>query len=131
MSKKEESLGPIIVITKVKIKEGKRRDYLEIATQTSMSIKASEKGILHQTIDLDESDPLVMIWSEVFEDEKALAAHLNNPPYYLYLANHSFLGQSFQQEIYGHLSESTLILSKSIQTGVKHFPSMSGYSRIK
>ena len=131
MSTKEESLGPVIVITKVKIKEGKRRDYLEVAQQTSMSIKASEKGILHQTIDLDDSDPLVMVWSEVFSDEKALAAHLENPPYLLYMANHDFLGQSFQLEIYGDLSEKTLILSKSFQKTVKYFPSMYGYSRIK
>ena len=56
---------PFMLLAKLKIKEHKVAEYLEIAKKTDKAVEADEPGMLHHTFDQDPDDPLCFVWSEV------------------------------------------------------------------
>ena len=70
---------PFMLLAKLKVKEDKVAEYLEIADKTDKAVEADEPGMLHHTFDQDPDDPLRFVWSEVYKNDDALLAHLANP----------------------------------------------------
>ena len=86
---------PFMLLAKLKIKEDKVAEYLEIADKTDKAVEADEPGMLHHTFDQDPDDPLRFVWSEVYKNDDALLAHLANPAVGVYLEAHAELGTHF------------------------------------
>ena len=70
---------PFMPLAKLKVKEGKVAEYLEIADETDKDVEAEEPGMLHYTFDQDPDDPLRFVWSVVNKNDDALLAYLSNP----------------------------------------------------
>ena len=49
---------PFMLLAKLKVKEDKVAEYLEIADRTDKDVEAEEYGMLHHTFDQDLDDPL-------------------------------------------------------------------------
>ena len=60
---------PFMLLAKLKVKEEKVAEYLEIAYKTDKAVEAGEPGMLHHTFDQDPDDPLRLVWSEVYKDD--------------------------------------------------------------
>ena len=60
---------PFMLLAKLKVKEDKVAEYLEIADKTDKAIEADEPGMLHHTFDQDPDDPLRFVWSEVYKND--------------------------------------------------------------
>ena len=73
-----------MLLAKLKVKEDKVAEYLEIADKTDKAVEADEPGMLHHTFDQDPDDPLSFVWSEVYKND-SLLAHLTNPAVGVYL----------------------------------------------
>ena len=64
---------------KLKVKEDKVSEYLEIADKADIAVEADETGMLHHTFDQGPDNPLPFVWSEFYKNDDALLAHLADP----------------------------------------------------
>ena len=72
---------PFMLLARIHVKEGRVDEYLELARVTDAAVQASEPGMLHHTFDQDPDDPKAFVWSEVYANDAAFAAHVSNPPF--------------------------------------------------
>ena len=124
------SSTPFILIARIKVKPGKVAEYLQLATKTDAAVEASEQGMLHHTFDQDPGNPLCFAWSEVYQNDDALLAHLANPSVGEYLQGHAELGDGFTVEVYGTVGEECKEAMNATGLPFKIFESKCGYSRV-
>ena len=121
---------PFIILARIHVKAGCVNQYLTAAKDVDEAVQASEPGMLHHTFDQDPDDPQSFVWSEVYKNDEAFAAHLFNQPVQAYLQKHSELGDDFKVEVYGTVGPDCLQLMKSTGLPFKIFESKYGYSRV-
>ena len=76
---------PFMLLAKLKVKEDKVAELLEIAVKKDKAIEAEEPRILRHTFGQNPHDSLRFVWSEVYENDDLLLAHLANPAVGVYL----------------------------------------------
>ena len=99
---------PFVLLASLRVKPDRLKEYLELAEKTDTAAKESEPGMLLHTFDADPSDPCAFTWTEVYENDAALIAHLKNPKLDEYLKGHEEMGDGLEVEIYGALAEDTI-----------------------
>ena len=106
----EEKLSSTKIQARIKLKVASKnnRDYLELAEQTVLAIKNYEKNTLFQNLYTDANDPQNLIWLITFKNFEALLSFFNSPIIALYLANDQILGDRYDLEIYGQITEEEL-----------------------
>ena len=124
--------NPFILIARIRVKEGKVEEYLKIAKEADDAVNLSEPDMLIHTFDQDPSDPLEFTWSEVYRNSEAMVHHLNNPPVQDYVEKHKEIGEKFEIEVYGNITEETSKAIKNTNIPFKHFKTTEvGYIRKK
>ena len=121
---------PFLLLARIHVKPGYVDQYLELARITDMAVQSSEPGMLHHTFDQDPEDPQAFVWSEVYANDEAFAAHVSNPPVQEYLQKHAELGDGFSIEVYGTVGDDCRKLMESFGLPLKIYPSKLGYSRV-
>ena len=129
MAKFDQST-PFLLLARIHVKPGCVNQYLELARMTDMAVQSSEPGMLHHTFDQDPEDPQAFVWSEVYANDEAFAAHVSNPPVQEYLQKHAELGDGFSIEVYGTVGNACIKLMESFGLPLKIYPSKLGYSRV-
>lgn len=129
MAKFDQST-PFLLLARIHVKPGCVNQYLELARMTDMAVQSSEPGMLHHTFDQDPEDPQAFVWSEVYANDEAFAAHVSNPPVQEYLQKHAELGDGFSIEVYGTVGDACKKLMESFGLPLKIYPSKLGYSRV-
>ena len=119
--KSETGNKPFVLIARIHVKPGNVDQYLEIAAKVDAEVENSEPGMLLHNFDADPSDPLSFTWTEVYKNDDALIAHINNPPVQRYVEQHAELGDGFEIEIYGKLEKETIQAVKGLGIPFKHF----------
>ncbi len=99
---------PFVLLASLRVKPDRLEEYLQLAKKTDTAVKESEPGMLLHTFDADPSDPCAFTWTEVYQNDAALLAHLNNPKLDEYLKGHEEMGDGLEVEIYGALTEDTI-----------------------
>jgi len=124
--------NPFILIARIRVKEGKVEEYLKIAKEADDAVNVSEPNMLIHTFDQDPTDPLEFTWSEVYRNSEAMVHHLNNPPVQDYVKKHSEIADKFEIEVYGNITEETIMAIKDTKVPFKHFKTTEvGYIRKK
>ena len=95
--------------------------YLEIADKVDEEVESSEPEMLFHNFDADPSVPLSFTWTEVYKNDEALIAHINNPPVQRYVEQHAQLGDGFEIEIYGKLEKEAIEAVKALGVPFKYF----------
>ena len=54
---------PFILLSKIKVKEDKVSEYLELVDKTDKAIEVAKLRMLHHTFDQDLEEPLSFFWS--------------------------------------------------------------------
>jgi autoinducer 2-degrading protein len=121
---------PFMLLARCHVKPECLDEYLEAARVADAGVKASEPGMLHHTFDVDPEDPLQYVWSEVYANDKALLAHLNNPPLQKFVSQHMEMGDNFSIEVYGTLDDETKKAFSASGFDIKYFDTQLGYSRL-
>ena len=122
--------NPFILIARIRVKEGKVKEYLKIAKEADNAVNASEPDMLIHTFDQDPSDPLEFTWSEVYRNSGAMIHHLNNPPVQDYVKKHKEIADRFEIEVYGNITEETIKAIKDTNIPFRHFKTTEvGYIR--
>ena len=121
---------PFMLLAKLKIRENKVTEYLEISEKTDKAVEAGEPGMLHHTFDQYPDDPLRFLWSEVYKNDDALLAHLANPALGVYLEAHSELGIDWSVEFYGTVRDKVVEAMQVTGVPYKIFKIKLGYSRV-
>ena len=122
---------PFMLLAKLKVKEDKVDEYLEIADKTDKAVEAEEPDMLHHTFDQDPVDPLRFVWSEVYKNDEALLAHLANPALAAYLEAHAGLCDgALTVEIFGTVGDKVIEAMKGTGVPFKVFKTQLGYSRV-
>ena len=124
-----DKTSPFMLLARIHVKPGCVDQYLELARETDAAVQASEPGMLHHTFDQDPEDPQAFVWSEVYANDAAFAAHVSNPPVQEYLEKHAELGDGFSIEGYGTVGEECRLLMESFGLPLKIFGTKLGYSR--
>ena len=106
----------------VRIKDGKTRDYLEVADQTNLAITNYEKKTIISKFNEDPDSNINFIWILVFEDIQGLISYFSSPIIALYLANHNILGDQYELEIYGEFNEMTHTILANMGIPSKFYP---------
>jgi len=119
-----------MLLAKLKVKEDKVAEYLEIADKTDKAVEAGKPEMLHHTFDQDPDDPLRFVWSEVYKNDDALLAHLANPALGVYLEAHAELGTDFSVEFYGTVGDKVIEAMNGTGVPYKIFKTKLGYSRV-
>jgi (4S)-4-hydroxy-5-phosphonooxypentane-2,3-dione isomerase len=121
---------PFMLLARIHIKPGCVDQYLELARVTDAAVQSSEPGMLHHTFDQDPENPQAFVWSEVYANDDAFAAHVANPPVQEYLRKHAELGDGFSIEVYGTVGDDCKKLMESFGLPLKIYTSRLGYSRV-
>ena len=122
--------NPFILIARIRVKEGKVKEYLKIAKEADDAVNASEPDMLIHTFDQDPTDPLEFTWSEVYRNSEAMLHHLNNAPVQAYVEKHNKIADRFEIEVYGNITEETIKAIKDTNIPFKHFKTTNvGYIR--
>ena len=119
-----------MLLAKLKVKEDKVAEYLEIAGKTDMAVESDKSGILYHTFDQDPYDPLRFVWSEVKKNDDAWLAHLANPALGVYLEAHAELGTDLSVEFYGTVGHKVIEAMNGTGVPYKIFKTKFGYSRV-
>ncbi len=99
---------PFVLLASLRVKSDRVEEYLELAKNTDAAVKESEPGMLLHTFDADPSDPCAFTWTEVYQNDAALLAHLNNPKLDDYLKAYEEMGDSLEVKSYDALAEDTI-----------------------
>ena len=121
---------PFMLLARIHVKPGCVDQYLELARITDAAVQSSEPGMLHHTFDQDPENPQAFVWSEVYANDDAFAAHVANPPVQEYLRKHAELGDGFNIEVYGTVGDDCKKLMESFGLPLKIYTSKLGYSRL-
>ena len=121
---------PFMLLARIHVKPGCVDQYLELARITDAAVQSSEPGMLHHTFDQDPENPQAFVWSEVYANDDAFAAHVANPPVQEYLKKHAELGDGFSIEVYGTIGDDCKKLMESFGLPLKIYTSKLGYSRV-
>ena len=121
---------PFMLLARIHVKPNCVEAYLELARTTDAAVKASEPGMLHHTFDQDPDDPQAFVWSELYANDAAFAAHVSNPPVQEYLQKHAELADDFRVEVYGTVGDECRTLMESLGLPLKIFETPLGYSRV-
>lgn len=121
---------PFMLLARIHVKPDCIDAYLELARATDAAVQASEPGMLHHTFDQDPDDPQAFVWSELYANDAAFAAHVSNPPVQEYLQKHAELGDDFRVEVYGTVGDECRTLMESFGLPLKIFETQLGYSRV-
>ena len=121
---------PFMLLARIHVKPNCVEAYLELARTTDAAVKASEPGMLHHTFDQDPDDPQAFVWSELYANDAAFAAHVSNPPVQEYLQKHAELADDFRVEVYGTVGDECRTLMQSFGLPLKIFETQLGYSRV-
>ena len=119
--KSETEITPFVLIARIHVKPGNVDQYLEIAAKVDAEVENSEPGMLFHNFDSDPSDSLSFTWTEVYKNDDALIAHINNPPVQRYVEQHAKLGDGFEIEIYGKLEKEAIEAVKALEVPFRHF----------
>jgi quinol monooxygenase YgiN len=68
----------VAVIAKIKVKEGKAEDLVQLLKDILPSVK-QEEGTLYYTVNRDRTDPNLVVVVEKYKDDAALGAHSSTP----------------------------------------------------
>ena len=121
---------PFVLLARIHVKADCLDQYLELARTTDVAVQSSEPGMLHHTFDQDPEDPQAFVWSEVYANDEAFAAHVSNPPVQEYLQKHAELGDGFSIEVYGTVGDDCRKLMESFGLPLKIYESKLGYSKV-
>ena len=121
---------PFILLAKIKVKEDKVSEYLELADKTDKAVEAIEPGMLNHTFDQDPEDLLTFVWSEAYKNDDAFITHLANPAVVEYLQEYPKLADNFTVEVYGSVGDECLEVMKGTGIPFKVFQTKLGYSRL-
>ena len=121
---------PFMLLARIHVKPDCVDAYLELARATDAAVQDSEPGMLHHTFDQDPDDPQAFVWSELYANDAAFAAHVSNPPVQEYLQKHAELGDDFRVEVYGTVGDECRTLMQSFGLPLKIFETQLGYSRV-
>ena len=121
---------PFILLARIHVKPGCVDQYLELARITDMAVQSYEPGMLHHTFDQDPEDSQAFVWSEVYANDEAFAAHVSNPPVQEYLQKHAELGDGFSIEVYGTVGDACKKLMESFGLPLKIYSFKLRYSRV-
>jgi len=121
---------PLIVITRITTKDGKRNEYLKVAKTMGDAVKQFEPGMLHHTFDADPTDGTKFVWTQVYQNEAAFMKHLKNEATAEYLAKHEEIGKDYSVEVYGSVGSGVTGAVKRSGFPVQVFTPKLGYTTV-
>ena len=121
---------PFMLLARIHVKPNCVEAYLELARTTDAAVPAGAPGMRPHTSDQDPDGAQAFVWSELYANDAAFAAHVSNPPVQEYLQKHAELADDFRVEVYGTVGDECRTLMESLGLPLKIFETQLGYSRV-
>ena len=112
---------PFLIIARVKVKDGKQKEYIELGKEIDDIVNETEPGMLFHDLNCDSKDSCSFTWTEILKDSSSFVFHLNNPFGKELSKKQVDLIDELSIEIYGNVSKEVIEKVEELEVPYNYF----------
>ncbi len=112
---------PFLIIARVKVKDGKQREYIELGKEIDDIVNETEPGMLFHDLNCDSKDSCSFTWTEILKDSSSFVFHLNSPFVKETIKKQVNLIDEWSIEIYGNVSKEVIEKVEELEVPFNYF----------
>ncbi|MAV14738.1 MAG: antibiotic biosynthesis monooxygenase [Chloroflexi bacterium] len=112
---------PFLIIARVKVKDGKQKEYIELGKEIDDIVNETEPGMLFHDLNCDSKDSCSFTWTEILKDSSSFVFHLNSPFVKETIKKQVNLIDEWSIEIYGNVSKEVIEKVEELEVTFNYF----------
>tara|TARA_B100000427_G_scaffold328204_1_gene340734 strand:+ start:660 stop:1070 length:411 start_codon:yes stop_codon:yes gene_type:complete len=112
---------PFLIIARVKVKDGKQKEYIELGKEIDDIVNETEPGMLFHDLNCDSKDSCSFTWTEILKDSPSFVFHLNSPFVKETIKKQVNLIDEWSIEIYGNVSKEVIEKVEELEVPFNYF----------
>ncbi|MAS51223.1 MAG: antibiotic biosynthesis monooxygenase [Dehalococcoidia bacterium] len=112
---------PFLIIARVKVKDGKQKEYIELGKEIDDIVNETEPGMLFHDLNCDSKDSCSFTWTEILKDSSSFVFHLNSPFVKETIKKQVNLIDEWSIEIYGNVSKEVIEKVEELEVPFNYF----------
>ena len=112
---------PFLIIARVKVKDGKQKEYIELGKEIDDIVNETEPGMLFHDLNCDYKDSCSFTWTEILKDSSSFVFHLNSPFVKETIKKQVNLIDEWSIEIYGNVSKEVIEKVEELEVPFNYF----------
>ena len=112
---------PFLIIARVKVKDGKQKEYIELGKEIDDIVNETEPGMLFHDLNCDSKDSCSFTWTEILKDSSSFVFHLNSPFVKETIKKQVNLIDEWSIEIYGNVSKEVIEKVEELEVPYNYF----------
>ncbi len=112
---------PFLIIARVKVKDGKQKEYIELGKEIDDIVNETEPGMLFHDLNCDSKDSCSFTWTEILKDSPSFVFHLNSPLVKETIKKLVNLIDEWSIEIYGNVSKEVIEKVEELEVPFNYF----------
>ena len=112
---------PFLIIARVKVKDGKQKEYIELGKEIDDIVNETEPGMLFHDLNCDSKDSCSFTWTEILKDSSSFVFHLNSPFVKETIIKQVNLIDEWSIEIYGNVSKEVIEKVEELEVPFNYF----------
>tara|TARA_B100000029_G_scaffold280982_1_gene275080 strand:- start:347 stop:763 length:417 start_codon:yes stop_codon:yes gene_type:complete len=112
---------PFLIIARVKVKDEKQKEYIELGKEIDDIVNETEPGMLFHDLNCDSKDSCSFTWTEILKDSSSFVFHLNSPFVKETIKKQVNLIDEWSIEIYGNVSKEVIEKVEELEVPYNYF----------
>ena len=112
---------PFLIIARVKVKDGKQKEYIELGKEIDDIVNETEPGMLFHDLNCASKDSCSFTWTEILKDSSSFVFHLNSPFVKETIKKQVNLIDEWSIEIYGNVSKEVIEKVEELEVPFNYF----------
>ena len=112
---------PFLIIARVKVKDGKQKEYIELGKEIDDIVNETEPGMLFHDLNCDSKDSCSFTWTEILKDSSSFVFHLDSPFVKETIKKQVNLIDEWSIEIYGNVSKEVIEKVEELEVPFNYF----------
>ena len=112
---------PFLIIARVKVKDGKQKEYIELGKEIDDIVNETDPGMLFHDLNCDSKDSCSFTWTEILKDSSSFVFHLNSPFVKETIKKQVNLIDEWSIEIYGNVSKEVIEKVEELEVPFNYF----------
>lgn len=112
---------PFLIIARVKVKDEKQKEYIELGKEIDDIVNETEPGMLFHDLNCDSNDSCLFTWTEILKNSTSFVFHLSSPFVKETIKKQVDLIDEWSIEIYGNVSSEVIGMVEELEVPYKYF----------
>ena len=112
---------PFLIIARVKVKDGKQKEYIELGKEIDDIVNETEPGMLFHDLNCDSKASCSFTWTEILKDSSSFVFHLDSPFVKETIKKQVNLIDEWSIEIYGNVSKEVIEKVEELEVPFNYF----------